>query len=148
MPKPPALDETFSALRSLLAEQSKRLIVMVDKPGEYEVSSPTMKDRIGRPLNIAGIKTGKNYVSYHLMPIYMDPGLLKSVSPLLKKRMQGKACFNFTSLESDQRQDLADLTRIVIATHRNLKLPWVESGQAAKIKSSGRSGRPARRSPR
>ena len=147
MPNPLALDETFARLRSLLAAQSKRLMVMVDKPGDYQVSSPTMKDRIGRPLYIAGIKTGKNYVSYHLMPIYMDPGLQKSVSPLLKKRMQGKACFNFTSLESDQRHDLADLTRIVIAAHRNLKLPWTDSKKPA-VKSSARSGRPAPRSPR
>lgn len=148
VPKPLALDATFAKLRSLLAAQSKRLIVMVDKSGDYQVGSPTMKDRIGRPLYIAGIKTGKNYVSYHLMPIYMDPGLLKSVSPTLKKRMQGKACFNFTSLEREQAQDLANLTRIVIAAHRDLKLPWAVTAKPAAIKSSGRTDRPARRSPR
>jgi len=34
MPKPAPLDETFAALRGMLAAQSKRLIVMVDKPGD------------------------------------------------------------------------------------------------------------------
>ena len=146
MPTLLALDETFAKLRSLLAAQSKRLIVLADKPGDYQVGSPTMKDRIGRPLYIAGIKTGKNYVSYHLMPIYMNPTLLKSVSPTLKKRMQGKACFNFTALEREQAQDLADLTGTVIAAHRDLKLPWEPKKPA--VKSSGQSGRRARRSPR
>ena len=45
-----------------------------------------MKDRIGRPLYFAGVKTGKNYVSYHVMPLYMKPDLLKVVPPALKKR--------------------------------------------------------------
>jgi len=145
VPKSP-LDETFAALRALVAAQSKGLIVIADKPGDYQVGSPTMKDRIGRPLYIAGIKTGKNYVSCHLMPIYMNPALMKSVSPALKKRMQGKACFNFTTLEPGQAQDLTDLTRVVIAAHRDLKLPWDSKKPA--VKSSARTDRPARRNPR
>jgi hypothetical protein len=44
------LDDTFAALRHVLAAHSKQLIVTVDKPGDYQVGSPTMKDRIGRPL--------------------------------------------------------------------------------------------------
>ena len=32
------------------------------------------------------------------MPIYMNPLLAKSVSPALKKRMQGKTCFNFKTV--------------------------------------------------
>ena len=81
------------------------------------------------------------------MPIYMNPALMKSVSPALKKRMQGKACFNFTTLAPGQAQDLADLTRIVIAAHRDLKLPWVDARKPA-VKSSARTDRQARRSPR
>src|SRR6185503_18929015 len=118
------LDDTFAALRQLLAAHSKRLTVIVDKPGDYQVGSPTMKDRVGRPLFFAGVKTGKNYVSYHLMPIYMKPELLKSVPPALKKRMQGKACFNFTTVDPDQLKELAAVTKAWIAAFRNLKLPW------------------------
>lgn len=124
MPKSLPLDETFSALRGMLAAQSKRLVVTVDKPGDYQVASPTMKDRIGRPLYVAGVKTGKNYVSYHLLPVYMKPELLKSVPPSLKKRMQGKACFNFTTVDRDQLKELAAVTKTGIAAFRNVKLPW------------------------
>jgi hypothetical protein len=124
MPKPLALDETFAALRGMLAAQSKRLVVMVDKPGDYQVGSPTKKDRIGRPLYIAGVKTGKNYVSYHVMPVYMKPALLKSVPSTLKKRMQGKACFNFTTVDRDQLKELAAVTKAGILAIRDITLPW------------------------
>ena len=142
------LDETFATLRGMLAAHSKRLIVIVDRPGDYQVGSRTMKDRIGRPLYFAGVKTGKNYVSYHVMPLYMKPELLKIVPPSLKKRMQGKACFNFTTVERDQLKELAAVTKAGIAAFRDLKLPWMESEKAAAVRSSGQTGRPARRSPR
>ena len=41
------------------------------------------------------VKVGKAYVSYHLVALYMNPRLTETISPALKKRMQGKACFNF-----------------------------------------------------
>lgn len=37
-------------------------------------------------------------VSFHLMPVYGDPALLESISPELRKRRQGKSCFNFKML--------------------------------------------------
>ena len=120
------LDDTFAVLRQMLAAHSKRLIVTVDKPGDYQVASPTMKDRIGRPLYFAGVKTGKNYVSYHLMPLYLLPGLMKSVPPQLKKRMQGKACFNFTTVDPDEAKELSAVTKAGIAVFRDLKLPWAQ----------------------
>ena len=44
------------------------------------------------------------------MPVYIYPDLLAGLSDELKKRMQGKSCFNFKS--SDQRlfSELAELT--------------------------------------
>jgi hypothetical protein len=59
-------------------------------------------------------------VSFHLVPIYMCPELQKSVSPALKKRMQGKACFNFKT-EPDP-QLITDLARL---TEAGIKL-WSE----------------------
>ena len=51
----------------------------------------------GKPWGyVAGTRLGKSYVSYYLMPVYATPGLVESLSPELRKRMQGKACFNFT----------------------------------------------------
>ncbi|NIW44259.1 MAG: hypothetical protein GWN30_05650, partial [Gammaproteobacteria bacterium] len=53
---------------------------------------------------------GKNYVSYHLMPVYMYPDLLDDVSDDLKKRMQGKSCFNFRKIDEDLFSELEGLT--------------------------------------
>ena len=43
----------------------------------------------------SSVRLGKAYVSFHLLPLYMNPSLAKTITPALKKRMQGKACFNF-----------------------------------------------------
>jgi len=81
-----------------------------------------MKDRIGRPLFVAAVQTRKNYVSYHLMPM-CAPQMLKTVSPALKKRMQGKSCFNFTTIDSALSAELGQLTRSGIKGFRKIKLP-------------------------
>jgi hypothetical protein len=130
------LDETFAVLRGILAAQSKHLVIAVDKPGDYQVGSPTMKDRIGRPLYVAGVKTGKNYVSYHLMPVYMLPELLKTLSPRLTKRMQGKSCFNFTSVDPTEAKELSAVTKAGIAGFRDLKLPWTTPKKRAAATSA------------
>jgi hypothetical protein len=57
-----------------------------------------------------GINIGKRYVSYHLMCVYLDPELLEGLSPALRKRMQGKSCFNFTRVNDALFDELADVT--------------------------------------
>ena len=99
-----------------------------ESDGRYQLSSSTKGDRAGRPLFIAAVEVNKRYVSYHLMPIYMNPALQATISPELKKRMQGKSCFNFTSVDSQQLKDLEQLTRNAIDSFKNVKLPW-SSGQ-------------------
>jgi hypothetical protein len=64
----------------------------------------------GKPLYFAGIRTGKNYVSFHLLSLYYCPELLKGISPALKKRNQGKACFNFTAIDPEC---FAELSRLI-----------------------------------
>jgi hypothetical protein len=124
MPNKDAMDATFATLRGLLAAHSKQLLVQVDKPGDYQLCSRSMKDRVGRPLFVAAVQVKKNYVSYHLMPIYASPQLLKGLSPSLKKRMQGKSCFNFTTIEPEQVEELSALTKTGLEAFRNVKLPW------------------------
>src|SRR5205085_6991475 len=58
---------------------------------------PTPK--LNKPLWIAGVQLGKNYVSYHFMPVYMRPQLLAAASAELLARKQGKACFNFKAID-------------------------------------------------
>ena len=44
------------------------------------------------------------------MPVYLNPGLLEGMSPGLRKRMQGKSCFNFTRLDPVLLAELPALT--------------------------------------
>jgi hypothetical protein len=79
-------------------------------PGYYYVESlePTYKER---PMFFAGVKAGKNYISYHLLPLYMNPELNQQIPAELKKRMQGKACFNFSSVDPSVFKQLSALTK-------------------------------------
>jgi hypothetical protein len=38
--------------------------------------------------------------------------------------MQGKSCFNFTTVEPGQLKELAAVTKKGIAGFKNLELPW------------------------
>jgi hypothetical protein len=58
------------------------------------------------------------------MPVYGNTALRNSLSPALRKRMQGKSCFNFTTVEPDQLKELAAVTKKGIAGFKNLNLPW------------------------
>ena len=53
----------------------------------------------------------KGYVSYHLMPLYACPELAKTVSSSLKKRMQGKSCFNFRAPDAALFAELSELNQ-------------------------------------
>jgi hypothetical protein len=98
----------FKGLRELMAKHGQALVVKVDKPDNYYVNSPKPYNK--KDLFFGAVQTKKNYVSYHLFALYMFPELMKGLSPELKKRMQGKACFNFTSVEEGLFQELAALT--------------------------------------
>lgn len=132
MAKTATFDATFKTLRGLLEPYENELLVQADKPGAYELCSKTMTDRIGRPLFVAAVQVKKSYVSYHLMPVYAVPELLKGMSPALKKRMQGKSCFNFTTIEPAQAKELGALTKAGIAAFKHVKLPWTNADQPPK----------------
>ena len=95
----------------------------------YQLCSRTMKDRAGRPLFVAAVQTKKNYVSFHLMPVYAAPELLQSLSPALRKRMQGKSCFNFKTIDREQVKELAHLTQTGLETFEKVKLPWANQAE-------------------
>jgi hypothetical protein len=130
MVNPAAFSDTFATLRSILKRHAGRLLVTADTTGEFMVASRDQVDRAGRPLAVAGVQMKKNYISYHLMPVYADPALLKGISPALKKRMQGKSCFNFTSIDPALSKELSALTKDGIARFRQIELPWASSGPA------------------
>jgi hypothetical protein len=106
----PDFAAVFGALRKQVLEPFLGDIrVQTDKPGNYHTEIPGMFHR-GKPLYFAGLRTGKNYVSFHLLPVYGAPELLKGMSPALKKRMQGKACFNFSTVDEACFAELGRLT--------------------------------------
>jgi hypothetical protein len=56
------------------------------------------------------------------MPIYS--AAKGGMSPALRKRMQGKACFNFTEVDKPLMKELAELTRRGYDSWK--KLDWVK----------------------
>jgi hypothetical protein len=113
----PDFAAVFTSLRKLLDPFLGEIRVQTDKPGNYHTEIPAILHR-GKPLYFAGLRTGKNYVSFHLLPLYFCPELLKGMSPVLKKRMQGKACFNFAAVDEPC---FAELSRLTLAGLKKFK---------------------------
>ena len=107
-PAKASFDGIFESLKAIFVPYAGRLAVQVDKPDQYYLETKTPM-RKGHAFQFGGVKIGKAYVSFHLMPI-MAPKLQAAISPELKKRMQGKSCFNFTRIEPDQIAELKKLT--------------------------------------
>ncbi|NMM17346.1 MAG: hypothetical protein HHJ14_09510 [Cellulomonas sp.] len=57
------------------------------------------------------VEIKKRDVSYDLMAVYMAPQGVLPISEQLRKRMQGRACFNFTRIAEGLLAELSDLTR-------------------------------------
>jgi hypothetical protein len=64
-------------------------------------------------MQFGSVRLGKAYVSFHLMPLYMNESLSGTISPALRKRMQGKTCFNFKTVPDAAL--LAELERLTAA---------------------------------
>jgi len=104
------LKPVFDRLRKILALHEDRLQVVKDTGEAYALN--TLKpDENGRPVFFGSVKAGKKRVSFHLMPVYCRPELLDEISPLLRKRMQGKSCFNFARLDEALLSELTELVR-------------------------------------
>ena len=113
---PSEFKAVFSQLKAVLKKYERHLRVLTDKPNDYILASrstPPEPPHRGRPLYFGAVRLGKAYVSYHFFPVYINAPLAKSVSPLLKKRMQGKSCFNFKT--PPEPALLADLKRLTDA---------------------------------
>jgi len=83
-------DEVFSKLKAILKKHEKKLVIVTDKPGTYYLNTAhIMKNK--KPMFFGAVTTKKSYVSFHLMPVYANPDLLKGISSELKKSMQGKS---------------------------------------------------------
>jgi hypothetical protein len=107
-------DEVFTALREILAAQAKGLKPTADGPKGYSLNTPYAA-KWKKELFFGGVEVRKNYVSFHLFPVYMYPDLLDGISDGLKARMQGKSCFSFRAPDAELFRELAALTKAGLA---------------------------------
>lgn len=110
MAKEADFQDVFEQLKAVLRPYQNQLVLKADQPGRYYLNLHYIR-KDGYQGAFGGVEIKKNYVSFHLMPVYGYPELLEGISPQLKKRMQGKSCFNFRSLSQEQLGELLELTR-------------------------------------
>jgi hypothetical protein len=124
MSDPAAFNQVFKELKSIFKPFAKKMDIAADTDKYYLLNTRyIMKNK--QPLCFGGVRLGKNYVSYYLMSVYASPELLKSMSPELKKRMQGKSCFNFKEVDKKLFGELKTLTRAGAAKFSDKK--FIES---------------------
>jgi len=110
MPDKNKFNEVFHRLKAIFNPYAKKMVVVQDTPSCYYLDMRyIMKNK--KPLCFGAVRLGKNYVSFNLMSVYASPDLLKGMSPELKKRMQGKSCFNFKEVDEKLFQELDKLTK-------------------------------------
>lgn len=141
MPSQPSatFEAVFDRLRGIIEPYAREFHVAYDGPTSYGVDMAPEGER--DPTSwFAGVRLGKAYVSYYLMPVYVEPSLLDDISPELRRRMQGKSCFNFRSVDEGLFAELAELTRR--GYERGASDPkWGATRRAAHDRSHRRASR-------
>jgi hypothetical protein len=100
----------FDRLKAVLEPYAPGMHVSADDDTWYGLDLAPPEER--NPTTWFGsVRRGKRYVSIYLMPVYVDPSLLDGASPDLRKRMQGKSCFNFTKVDEPLIGELESLVR-------------------------------------
>ena len=117
-------EEVFRKLKAIFKPYEKKMVVVQDTNSAYTLNTRHMM-RNKQPLFFGGVRLGKAYVSFYLMSVYVSPSEMKGMSPELKKRMQGKSCFNFKAVDKELFQELAALTNAGAARFTDEK--FVES---------------------
>ena len=100
----------FDRIRAMIASHAAGAVPKCDKPDSYHLDTHEVRAKDGYRIYFGGVDIKKNYVSAHLFPVYTDPSLLDGISADLRKRMQGKACFNFKKLDEPL---LGELKRLI-----------------------------------
>jgi hypothetical protein len=104
-------DAVHQALRQVMLDHAPGMTAAKDAPGGLVLHAPFANPlKPKEPMFFGMVRSGKAYVGYHLMGLYMNPVLTAQVPPGLKKRMQGLTCFNFTRVDEDLFGELGVLT--------------------------------------
>jgi hypothetical protein len=99
----------FERFKAMLEPYLGSLHVSGDGPTMYSVDTAPPETRSPATW-FAATRLGKRYVSYYLMPVYALPELTDAISPTLRKRRQGKSCFNLATVDEALLAELAQLT--------------------------------------
>lgn len=76
-------DKIFCMLKEILDPYASSMVVAIDKADNFFLNTHhVMKNK--KPMNFSSVKINKSYVSFHLMPVYVFPELLDSISSELK----------------------------------------------------------------
>lgn len=110
----------FEQLKKALQPFAPKLTVKTDTADAYYLEGP-YSEKWKKELYFGSTHIKKNYVSFHLMPVYMYPDLLDGISPKLKKHMQAKSCFNFKAVDPALFKELKALTKRGYARFREEK---------------------------
>ena len=103
------LQNVFAVLRSFFAKHQDACVVLHDEPGKYYLGSHEVRAKDGYRTWFGGVEIKKSYVSAHVVPVYSDLDLLDGTSDALRKRMHGKSCFNFKTVDDALFGELAAL---------------------------------------
>jgi hypothetical protein len=104
------LRPVFERLKKIFTPYEAKMNVAQDTDKMYVLNTRYLLKK-NYPLMFGGVRLGKNYVSFHLMSVYATPDEVKTMSRELKKRMQGKSCFNFKEVDEKLFRELAKLTK-------------------------------------
>ena len=112
------LPSVFDRLRELLAAHASEFVIAYDTTDRYGLTAPvgpaTLRAWGGKPrmpeIPIGWVEIRKAHVSYHLVGLDGNSKLLASLSEALRARVQGKACFNFRTLDEALLQELETVT--------------------------------------
>jgi hypothetical protein len=113
-----SFEPVFQRLRAALKKHASKLSVSHDTAEHYgleaSVGPATVKawggKAKGAKMPVAWVEVKKNYVSYHLMGIYMNPKLEAELSESLRGHMHGKSCFNFKEVDDALFKELDGVT--------------------------------------
>ena len=108
----------ISGLRAILVLYEAQLVRTAASDNGYSLDTHYILPN-KQPLFFGSVQLHKNYVSFYLMPVYVFPDLLNGISDPLRKRMQGKSCFNFRQPEPALFEELAALARAGFERYRS-----------------------------
>lgn len=103
------LQAVFAALRPLYAKHQDACILLANDGGRYALNSHEVRAKDGYVTFFGSVEIKKAFVSVHLFPVYVYPELLGGISAALRKRMQGKSCFNISVAEPSLIAELGTL---------------------------------------